>query len=401
MTMKPNNLNEDPGCDPISSRCVIWQGGDLPCIDLCNGDKVDNVIFKLATELCEFMAMFEVSNYDLSCLNLGDCKPDDFQALMKILIERICAGNTVPTEGGQPAVEGCPDCNIPVACTDLLDFPVLPGEIDPRTSVPIKEFVTDAGKRICELMGQISTIQSTLTDHEERIDELENAGDAEPPSLPMVTPTCVLPATPVSVAALALALEEAFCTYREQVGNDENIALAIAQMCVDLSQDNRLSASGIMSDLVGWNDSPINLAQTTANMWQAICDIRTAVKFIQDNCCDTGCSSIDLNIVATLNNPSELRLDFIGELDTNIFSDVIPGGSTIVLTDADGNGPQIVSNVMLAQLYASSTPLIIPLTAVDGSFDITIQTTYNIIDGGTGTVCSTLLQNIVLGSRIL
>jgi len=47
--MKPLNYSSE-NCDPISSNCVIWQGPDIDCIDLCKGDTVSEVIYKLATE---------------------------------------------------------------------------------------------------------------------------------------------------------------------------------------------------------------------------------------------------------------------------------------------------------------------------------------------------------------
>ena len=83
--MKPLNLDNSP-CSPISSNCVIWQGPDIPCIKLCTGDTVSDVIFKLATELCTIIDQLNVSNYDLSCFNLTACPPEDFQALIQFLI---------------------------------------------------------------------------------------------------------------------------------------------------------------------------------------------------------------------------------------------------------------------------------------------------------------------------
>ena len=35
------------GCNNISSNCVIWQGPDITCIDLCNGDSVSEVSIQL------------------------------------------------------------------------------------------------------------------------------------------------------------------------------------------------------------------------------------------------------------------------------------------------------------------------------------------------------------------
>ena len=87
--MKPLNSNTE-SCDKISSNCVIWQGDDIECISLCKGDTISDVVNKLATELCDIMDTVDVTNYDLSCFKLTTCSPEDFQALIQLLIERIC-----------------------------------------------------------------------------------------------------------------------------------------------------------------------------------------------------------------------------------------------------------------------------------------------------------------------
>ena len=41
--MKPLNLDNSP-CSPISSNCIVWQGPDIPCIHLCTGDTISDVV---------------------------------------------------------------------------------------------------------------------------------------------------------------------------------------------------------------------------------------------------------------------------------------------------------------------------------------------------------------------
>ena len=45
--MIPNKSNTTNGCDSTSSNCVVWQGPDLTCVDVCNGDTVSDIIAKL------------------------------------------------------------------------------------------------------------------------------------------------------------------------------------------------------------------------------------------------------------------------------------------------------------------------------------------------------------------
>ena len=66
--MKPLNINK-AGCTNMSSNCVIWEGPDIPCINLCKGDSITDVIYKLATELCKLLDIVDLSTYDLKCFN--------------------------------------------------------------------------------------------------------------------------------------------------------------------------------------------------------------------------------------------------------------------------------------------------------------------------------------------
>ena len=51
--MIPYNSNKSGGCNNVSSNCVVWQGPDLPCIDLCHGDTISDVMAKLCEELTQ------------------------------------------------------------------------------------------------------------------------------------------------------------------------------------------------------------------------------------------------------------------------------------------------------------------------------------------------------------
>ena len=69
--MLPINNKDSMPCTPISSNCVIWQGPDIECINLCNGDTVSQVVYKLATELCTLIDTACECNPDLTGLDPG------------------------------------------------------------------------------------------------------------------------------------------------------------------------------------------------------------------------------------------------------------------------------------------------------------------------------------------
>ena len=164
--MKPLNLDNRP-CSPISSNCVVWQGPTLTCIDLCAGDTISDVVAKMATELCTLLDQTNVANYDLSCLGITACGPKDFQALIQLLIEKICELNNLPTDSTR--TEGaCPDCVITVAtCLRETDqgLPV---------TMQLIDYVQVLANKICILIDQIGELQIQVNNLDIRVTILEN-----------------------------------------------------------------------------------------------------------------------------------------------------------------------------------------------------------------------------------
>lgn len=97
--MKPLNLDKST-CNPISSNCVIWGGPDIECINLCKGDTITDVTYKLALELCKIMELLNITNYDLACLDLA-CAPDDFNSLLQAIINKLCEEGPAGPAGSQ------------------------------------------------------------------------------------------------------------------------------------------------------------------------------------------------------------------------------------------------------------------------------------------------------------
>ena len=389
--MKPTNGKES--CDPISSNCVIWQGPDIDCIDLCKGDNVSTVVNKLAIELCKLMEMFNIDNFDLSCLNLAECTPKDFVALINLLIEKICEDNSIPIEG---VAAGCPDCEVNI-CED---FYYNNPQGDVVTTMQLKDYVLAIGNKVCTITGQIGTINTTLAGHNVRITALENAGSPTI-TLPQIIPTCVLPMVATDLDTVLTAVEDQFCQLRLYTGDPTAISTALMAACVGLNTADVLHGSGVMQDIPGWFPAPANMSQSFSNLWKTVCDMRNAVQFIQLNCCDTGCGGIDLVISASLNSPTELRLDFTGTIPANYVDNASANYSTIEITDAGGGGPyNLLAQQIKSAYFDTSQPYIIDLTGtgINGSLDVIIKTTYRFTDPVSGSTCENIIQSIALGT---
>ena len=261
--MKPLNLDNSP-CTPISSNCVIWQGPNIPCIKLCTGDTVSDVVFKLATELCTILDTLNVTNYDLACLNLNTCAPADFQQLIQLLISKICELENIPTDGGNPTTGPCPtDCIVAVA-------ECLGGGTD-----TLLNYVNTIANKVCEIVDDIALLQGQITTLNVTVADLQNQINNIPVyTLPDITiPTgCTIGVYTGPTAVQLDTLFEAFlgdwCTYIAT-------ASTAAELAVVLSPDCTLSGSTYFnSDIVSdpnWINPPSNLADAISNIWTSIC----------------------------------------------------------------------------------------------------------------------------------
>jgi hypothetical protein len=271
--MKPLNLDNSP-CSPISSNCVIWAGPDLQCIKLCKGDTVSDVVFKLATELCQILDTLDIANYDLSCFNLTSCAPSDFEALINFLIQRICALENIPTPENNTGGTGCPtDCLVNV-----------PECLNTDTSVlNLIDYVNLLASKICVITTEITVLQASVSDLDARVTVLE---DALPPTftIPTVDTTCNIGTLVPDTYEVQVITEEflnvVWCSFYSTTGTASALSTAVSAQCVfiaDLALSVFYSNPGqTMGAEYPTYTAPTTVASAINNLWLALCDVRNA-----------------------------------------------------------------------------------------------------------------------------
>lgn len=275
--MKPLNLDNSP-CAPQSSNCVIWQGPAIPCIKLCTGDTVSDVIYKLATELCDIMTELNISNYDLACLNLTSSVPTNINELIQLLISKICELENLPTPTGTGNSSACPDCVVTVASCFI---------VNGQTAMQLLDYVTAIANRVCGLVSQITTINTQITSLNTRVTALEN----ETPlsfTLPTFNPTCTIgtvgpstsPAPGIDTVLIQLVnnTTNGYCSLLTALGSPASITAAVGVQCVSASDPSYGTPGNTMIQSYPlWVSSPATLTDSFTDMWYAICDARTAL----------------------------------------------------------------------------------------------------------------------------
>ena len=270
--MKPLNYDNSP-CSPISSNCVIWQGPDIPCIKLCAGDTISDVIFKLATELCTVLDTLNVTNYDLSCFNLTACGPNDFQALIQFLIEQICALQTEVTTVSDPATSPLTTGTIKSTGADTLVTVAPCFVIGGITVMTVSEYAQAIGTKVCSLVSQIATINSQINDLDIRVTNLESATIVIPP-----TPSIVIDCSIGSLIAgnsysIDLVLDELINNATNGLCSYTNTSTGVLGTPAQLLS-SYVTACSFGTDVTtdpNWTPAPNTLPETITNIWIALC----------------------------------------------------------------------------------------------------------------------------------
>jgi len=286
--MKPLNLDNRP-CSPVSSNCVIWQGPTLDCINLCTGDTISDVMAKMAEELCTLLDQTNVDNYDLTCLGVTSCGPKDFQALIQLLIDKICELNNINPDGtkDEPA---CPDCVVTVApCLREQDSNL------PAT-MQLLDYVQFLANKICSIIDIITNLQIEIDNLNIRVTILE---EATPPSfvIPSFTLACQI-GTLTGTQFINIILQEfinnVWCDFYATTGTTTELSNAVQSICI-LDTDLQLTTGTPFLTNPNWIQSASynTVADAINNIWVALCDVYNAVDNISLTVQDT--NSIDLN----------------------------------------------------------------------------------------------------------
>lgn len=162
--IKPLN-SDTSGCNPTSSNCVIWQGPDIECLNLCKGDTISDVFFQLACLVCTLKDQLDVDTYDLTCLNLATCDlPHTFREFIQVVINKLCELEAL-IEAGSEEVQAAAGEIVTVASC-------FTASLGPTAT--ITNYVQAIGTMVCDHEATIANQQTAITQIIARLDVLES-----------------------------------------------------------------------------------------------------------------------------------------------------------------------------------------------------------------------------------
>jgi hypothetical protein len=288
--MKPfSSSSEKENCSPVSSNCVEWQGPFIQCINICKGDSVSDIVYKLSEKVCNIEGGTTINDVNLTCI-LNACPtlqaPDGtLGSLLQTIADGLCC--SVTSLNQQTAT-------LTAKTSNLYNEPslVLPTNfqyIDPSTGLPVarlplSDFASNTATNTSTLKTTVERHTVQINNQEVRVQSLETNPGYVPPT---VTPLCTyggIPAgLPTEMNILLQALENDYCLYKLSVGGTSDIINATNAQCAFLGSQSALGQTGTMSSIPGWNYNIGNLAQSMQNLWLTVCDMRTAVNSIRQS----------------------------------------------------------------------------------------------------------------------
>ncbi len=372
--MIPSKQNTTSPCTPVSSNCVIWQGPDISCIDLCNGDTISDVVAALATKLCEIVDAActcepDLTGLDISCM--ASETPADLVATLQVIVDYACTNS-----GGSKEVTSLP-------LPECLQYRSKAGIL--VTELSVDEWAGLIGTQLCSIIEMVNVLNQNISNIDARISTLEACVlpcEGRPDVDFEVISNGIRPGQSMTISALTLGLESKVFQDSDAVGSVTAINRAISAQSIS-SSDARLAVTGTMGDITGWNSNPSNLAESNSNQWKTIGDLYSAVSELQrvlPKDCDAANLVFTYNIVDTNGNglPDAINLNFQATLIPVGFTDC-NGITTVTVTDSDGSST--TQNINISGLVSSTAGVNIDVSSLNTLGSLNLSIPFCVTDG--------------------
>jgi len=405
--------NTQAGCSPVSSNCVLWQGPDIPCIDLCRGDSISDVTFKVATEICTLVSQLSLTTpgFDLSCFPPICPKPENIHDLIQFILDQLCAltggtststSTSTTTKALTPGEVSATTCQESMSCLFPIAscFQYTDGFGNLVTEMSIADYAAAIGSRVCSITSSLTSLTNTVTDINDRLTVIEACDPCNPVYPPITVPSsCLTAGTSIDITDFVENLETTFCALQNSTGTPSEIYSAISQECINLDTLPSLTNTSVnMGSLPGWVSAGNynTMADAINNMWITICDMRNAVYNVVTTCCAPSCDDVNVTMTASYTSPNIL-VDLNGSIGS--FTDCYAAGCYITITDAYANSYTTQIDVA-SNIGGSPVPINITSTSLNAYTDYTVSLNLCMDDTIAGLKCSQYLTYSITNSAL-
>jgi hypothetical protein len=342
-----------------SSNTTLWDGPQIDCLKLCKGDTVTDVQYKAALLICTLQQQLDLSDLDVKSLFSSCAQCPDPEKELGVILQALI--NKVYELEKKKAGAG-------VATEPILTITTCLREADANGDTPTEEkhslYTARIGRKLCSALASLSNMQSMVsslandvTGLDTRVSSLESAAD-------QITPI------KIRVGKLEVYKQE----LEDVLGSNNELAMILSEEC---------QGNGPNGEVVGLSDGAAiymgnsgSAAESIKKLWQLVCDLRSAVKVMQDNCCKITCDDIfiDFDVKFVGGDRTKLQLFFaVKSSIPNGFTDVKPIGNQLTITD--GLGSVYVTYIKLAEAVQDVDGILVDLelTALDPTTKLTFE----------------------------
>lgn len=266
--------------DIVPSNNVPWNGPNIPCLGLCKGDTVSDIVVKLATKICELAEPYDVSTLTLECaLEMFDSTEPlnrTINSVLQLMINNECSLKDL-IDNLQAQLLGLSNNEFIV---DLKCLAEVDGYGNP---LPYTEETVIQGliNEICSMKNTVSFLAGQYTEMQNQIDNL----NMEPLIDEKDIATCINPSV-LPTSTQVKNTSNALCDYIQTVGDDTAIAVALAK--IPSNWNTQFQA------VPGWIINPVNFMEQMNNVFLALASSLSRIEEIENNCCTPSCELVKL-----------------------------------------------------------------------------------------------------------
>lgn len=316
--MKNKRDYSTSNCVKTRSGCVKWDGPEIPCLDICPGDELNDLVYAIAQKVCDALGETDFSTLSLQCL-----------------IDKL--GVTLPTERTiitlfQLAFDN--DCRLADLIQDLEDMivdPNAPLDLDLKclviegpggSSIPVTQMLLNQVliTEFCLLKTRVAGLELKDIDLQAQIDALS----AIPPYVEPTLTTCW--AGTRTLSQQVVQGYAALCTYRDAVGTLPEISTAVAEQPAGLNVVPYTTNPN-------WQLIPQSMADAVVNQWIVIGNLLTRMATIEACACQITCKDIKIGFITTFNDNNTVTLSFTPGSGVNIPDGFEDCGSILTITN--------------------------------------------------------------------
>jgi hypothetical protein len=202
------------------------------------------------------------------------------------------------------------------------------GSGDPITDLKHSDYTKAIGLQVCSVLIDLAGLTTRMNGLEDDVDDLKDR-------------VTVLETGDDGLDALTERvddLETSVTGLTTVLGTNTDLAEINSEECPTSGPGNSVSSLAAGDGSALWTGSSDNVAESVKRIWLAVCDLRSAVKIIQDNCCQITCDDVVVDFDIKLSDDrTQATLFFAFKSHVPIgFTDVSAMGSRLTVTDANG-----------------------------------------------------------------